>query len=322
MNRVSIVIPAYNAARTIGQTLTACLSQTLPCEVIVVDDGSTDNTPELARGFAGVKLLRQSNAGPATARNAGWRAASGELVFFTDSDCVPEKDWVEKLLAMFDSDEVGAAGGTYGIMNPHSLAARCIHYEIQFRHSRLPDRVRYLGTFSLAVRKSLLERFGGFDQSFRIACGEDADFTYRLTEAGCVLRFTREARVGHYFPESTRAFLRQQFWRGYWIMRLMKRHPRRLGRDDYSGVRDAVQPPLFFLIMLALPLCLFVPALWKWWLALNLLGAALQYAPAAFALRASSDLTMLYMFPFLYLRGFCWAAGCAWGGLAFWLVKK
>src|SRR3989338_7082474 len=94
---VSIVIPAYNCESTIRRVLSAALSQDYPqkYEVIVVDDASTDATQDISKGFNSVKFYQQKNAGPAAARNRGFREAKGDIVFFTDSDCIPEKDWVK-----------------------------------------------------------------------------------------------------------------------------------------------------------------------------------------------------------------------------------
>jgi glycosyltransferase involved in cell wall biosynthesis len=317
MKTASIVIPAYNARRTIARTLEACLAQSLPCEIIVVDDGSTDSTPEIIARFP-VKHLRQPNKGAAAARNLGWRAAAGEVILFTDSDCVPEKDWARKLAAQLEENgaDAGAAGGTYALMNPESLTASCIHYEIQYRHAALPREVRYLGSFSLAVPKAVLERMGGFDESFRIACGEDADLTYRISASGLRLSFLREATTGHFFPVNTPHFLRQQFWRGYWIMKLVAKHPGRLGNDDYSKKRDAVQPPLFLFLLVSLPFCAFFGWL-RPWLLLNLCAMLLNLPPALYAVRASGRPALWYMLPLLYLRGFYWAAGCTVGTLKF-----
>jgi len=93
MTSVSIVIPAYNAEKILGKCLRAVCGQDVPqrdVEVIVVDDGSTDATPEVAESF-GVRVLRRPNGGAGAARNAGWRAAKGEWVAFTDSDCMPAR---------------------------------------------------------------------------------------------------------------------------------------------------------------------------------------------------------------------------------------
>lgn len=99
-NRISLVIPAYNCESTISKTILACLSQNgllSKPEIIVVDDGSTDNTANIIKAFP-VTYIYQNNSGPAKARNTGWKASSGDIVCFTDSDCIPDKNWVARLI--------------------------------------------------------------------------------------------------------------------------------------------------------------------------------------------------------------------------------
>ena len=93
---VSVIVPAYNASATIGKTLEALSRQNCfqPFEVIVVDDGSSDNTADIVHSFAAVKYFRQDNAGPASARNLGAKMAQGDYLAFTDSDCIPHEDWI------------------------------------------------------------------------------------------------------------------------------------------------------------------------------------------------------------------------------------
>ncbi|MCS6911591.1 MAG: glycosyltransferase family 2 protein, partial [Anaerolineales bacterium] len=95
----SVVIPTYNRQATLRRCLTALLAQTYPAhEIIVVDDGSTDGTAEMmTRDFPIVRFFRQKNAGPASARNRGIREASGDVIAFTDDDCLPPADWLERL---------------------------------------------------------------------------------------------------------------------------------------------------------------------------------------------------------------------------------
>ena len=126
MALVSIIIPAHNAAETLAECIEACRQQTYrPLELIVVDDGSTDDTPRIAWVHP-VHYIRQDQRGPAAARNRGAREARGAILAFTDSDCVPAEDWAARLVDGFDEDTV-AVGGTYGIANPDSKLARMIH---------------------------------------------------------------------------------------------------------------------------------------------------------------------------------------------------
>lgn len=253
--RVSVVIPAYNSERTLAECVAACLAQSYSDrEIIVVDDGSQDRTGEIAQSFP-VRYLRQDNRGPAAARNAGARMASGEIVAFTDADCVPRPDWIEQLVSGFDSGDTAGVGGTYGIANPRSPLARVVHAEIQVRHKRFADTVDFLGSFNVAYERRAFDAVGGFDEDFRIASAEDNDLAYRLLDNGGTLRFNREAIVDHYHPERLWPYLRTQMRHGFWRMKLYAKHPRRASGDQYAGLSAFLGPPLALLtLVLALAL--------------------------------------------------------------------
>src|SRR6476661_7120595 len=130
--RVSVVIPAYRAARTLPAGLAALAAQTYPAdhlEIIVVDDGSPDETAAVAEA-AGARVLRQANRGPATARNRGALAATGDLVLFTDADCAPTPAWVERMAAPFADPAVMGVKGAYRTRQ-RSIAARFAQYEFE-----------------------------------------------------------------------------------------------------------------------------------------------------------------------------------------------
>jgi glycosyltransferase involved in cell wall biosynthesis len=110
---VSIIIPTFNGSSRIIHCLDALLQQIGPTdyEILVVDDGSTDNTAEVAGRFSRVKLIRQSNAGPAAARNRGVQESCGTIILFTDDDCIPERTWLGAMLAPFANPEVVGVKG-------------------------------------------------------------------------------------------------------------------------------------------------------------------------------------------------------------------
>ncbi len=241
---VSIVIAAFNAERTLPSLLAACAGQDLavPHEVIVVDDGSLDATARIAEG-AGVRVVRQPNRGPAAARNAGWKHARAHTILFTDSDCVPRRDWARVLSGAID-DAHPVACGSYGIANPKSLLARAIHAEIVWRHSRLPGEVDFAGSYNLGAALSALESVGGFDESYAAPSGEDNDLSYRWHSRGVRIRFVPDAIVDHHHPESFAHYLREQARHGRWRVALYATHPSRVGGDAYAGAGDLVAPPL------------------------------------------------------------------------------
>lgn len=251
---VSVVVPAYNAQPTIRHTIQSLVSQTYPgeYEIIVVDDGSTDRTSEIVRSFSEVKYIRQPNAGPAAARNRGAADSKGEVILFTDSDCAAHKDWIERIVGGFSSDEIAAVCGSYGIANPENILAGCIHDEIIFRHRRIMSCYpQAFGSYNVGIRRSVFWRVGGFDESYRRASGEDNDLSYKILKTGGRIFFAKNALVDHYHTTQLEKYLREQFSHGFWRVRIYWRHPDMVKGDGYTFWKDMVEVPLVGLTCLA-----------------------------------------------------------------------
>jgi len=312
--KVSIVIPAYNAVATIHRAIDGALSQEHPDkELVVVDDGSTDGTGELVRRL-GVRCITQKNAGPAAARNAGWRASSGDVVVFTDSDCEPLPGWLDALLKGFEGEGVGAVSGTYGIANPEGMLPRLIHEEIRERHSGYGGTVRFFGSYNVAIRRSVLEQTGGFDETYRRASGEDNDLSYRVLKLGHQIAYAPDALVAHHHTERLRKYLREQYAHGYWRMKLYRDHPDMAGGDDYTKLKDVMEPPLALLSLAALPVLPILPA------TVSMLAVLmfLIQLPAAFKLTLSRRSPVyLLLAPVTFLRGYARGIGLLSGFVRF-----
>lgn len=281
-------------------------------EIIFVDDGSTDDTPAIVSEYP-VRYIRGDGRGPGSARNIGWRAAEGALVWFVDSDCVAEPDALERLLPHVEDPEVGGVGGSYGNMEEASLLACLIHEEIVQRHLAMPQRVDFLATFNVLYRRSVLEQIQGFDE--RLLKGQDAELSWRVLDAGYQLDFEVRSRVKHFHPVSWRSYLRTQYQQGYWRVWLYRGHRRRAAGDSYSGFVDHVQPPLAMLTLVLLPLMGF--AAWRWvpLLPLALLSAA-QIPMTCSLVRRAGRLRYLCFALMSFMRAFWRGFGASLGVLA------
>jgi glycosyltransferase involved in cell wall biosynthesis len=219
--QISVIIPVFNGADHLPEALGAVLGQSLPrneYEVVLVDDGSTDGSADLAQGLP-VRCVRQKNGGPASARNAGIREACGEWVAFTDADCVPSRRWLEKLLAAVrapprDPPPLGAAGRLVGLPCPSS-AARFVDLSGGLdttRHLAHPE-FPFAPTGNVMYRRASLLAVGGFDPRF--VTYEACDLHTRLREhdPGPFLLEPR-ALVLHRHRETWRRYVRQQFFYG------------------------------------------------------------------------------------------------------------
>lgn len=314
LKNISVVVPAYNNEKTIAATIEALLAQDYPkenLEIILVDDGSNDRTGEIIKNFP-VKYSYQDNKGPAAARNLGWKFSSGNIVCFTDSDCVPEKDWVSKIIKAYTSEQIAGVGGSYDIVNSESLFASCIHEEIVQRHLKMPKEVNYLGAFNVSYRRSILEEVGGFNESYSDASGEDNDIAYRVVKKGYTLIFDKNIRVGHYHPTSLLRYLKRQFKHGFWRMKLYKDHPDMSKGDVYAGLLGFVQPPLALLTLLLLPF-LFIRSVTYLFCSFLILQAIMQFVMPFSLIKRTKKAKYIYLTFITFLREYSRGIGMAIG---------
>lgn len=237
--KVAVVTGIYNEEKHISELIDKVIAQTVkPDEFVIVDDGSTDQTAEIVKNYAeknpSIKYIHQKNAGPAVARNVAWKAAEADVCVFTDGDCVPRSDWLEKILKPFSDSTVGATAGTYETKNVESVLARFIGLEISWKHSRYPKYIDAHGTYNLAVRKEILEKVGGMCEDYPVPSGEDWDMTYKVSRISKI-EFIPEAVVGHYHPEKFWPYMKNQARRGYDRIKLYNDNPQNCASDNYTG---------------------------------------------------------------------------------------
>ena len=264
--KCSLIIPAYNAGRTLDTCLRSAFDQSLPLEayeVIVVDDGSTDNTPEVAGGFP-VILLRQQNSGPAAARNAGVRQATGEILIFTDSDCELDREFLKNMIAPFKKNEIIGVQGVYKTEQTEFMA-NFGQVEIEGRYVRLAhDKyIDFIGTYAAAYRRDVFNDNDGFNESFPLASGEDTEFSYKLQKQGHKMVFNPAAFVYHRHPSTLKHYLRTKFYRGYWRIGLYSLHPEKTIKDSYTPQSLKIQVLTMPLVLASLLLSVVNPT-WLW----------------------------------------------------------
>jgi lipopolysaccharide/colanic/teichoic acid biosynthesis glycosyltransferase/glycosyltransferase involved in cell wall biosynthesis len=272
--RISVVIPAYNAARTMDRCLKALCSQSLPgreYEVVVVDDGSSDATADVAKGY-GACVLQRRHLGPAAARNAGLRQAQGEIVLFTDADCAPTPTWIEEMVKPFADPDVIGVRGVY-LTRQRALVARFVQMEYEDRYDRVSgrERIDFIDTYSAGYRRDVLLTNGGFDEAFPTASVEDQELSFRLARKGYKMVFAPGAQVYHLHDCSCWEYAARKFNIGYWKALLTRWYPERMVSDAHTPQVLKAQMALIGLAGLAL---LAAPAwLESLWLAAVLLVA-------------------------------------------------
>jgi GT2 family glycosyltransferase len=212
--RISVVVCSFNGSRTINECLQALSKVRYPdFEVLVVDDGSTDNTAAIAAQYD-VKLIRTPNQGLSQARNVGWQAANGEIVAYIDDDAYPDPDWLGYLAETFRKADYAGVGGPNIPPREDGFIAACVaNAPGGPAHVLLTDTdAEHIPGCNMAFLRSALEAVGGFDVQFRTA-GDDVDICWRLQERGWKLGFSPSAVVWHHRRNLLRTFWRQQ--RGY-----------------------------------------------------------------------------------------------------------
>ena len=238
--KISVVICAYNAERTMRACLESLRALRYPnYEVIVVNDGSTDRTLEIAEQFREMRLITQPNKGLSEARNVGIAAATADIVAFTDSDCVVDPDWLTYLAYSFATGDVVAVGGPNLPPPEESRTAACVASSPGGpTHVLLNDQVaEHIPGCNMAFRKQVLEKIGGFDSVFR-AAGDDVDVCWRLQNEGHVIGFSAAAMVWHFRRNTVKAYIKQQMGYGAAEALLYFKHPYRfnfLGQSKWLG---------------------------------------------------------------------------------------
>ncbi|MBP7864579.1 MAG: glycosyltransferase [Acidobacteria bacterium] len=225
---VSVVVPVLNEAEHVDACLKALLAQTYPPasrEIIVVDNGSTDDTPARAARYP-VTVSSALVRGPARARNTGIRQARGDFIVFLDGDCVPGPHWLTALLEAWDDPAVGFfVGEIEGAPSPRLVSRFTEYRRVISQADLLSQVIPTAATGNLAVSRAALERVGVFDESFR--WGEDADLTWRVqTVGGLDFRYNPRAVVVHPGPDGLRQLAARSFHEGLGVAAFRRKHAR------------------------------------------------------------------------------------------------
>ena len=209
---VSVIICSYNGGRTLAACLDSLGKLNYPdYEIILVDDGSTDDTRDIAEQFPHVRYIYQENHGLSHARNTGAAAAKGEVFAYTDSDCMADVDWLYYLIGTLVSGDYAGVGGPNVTPPAQNWIQACVAAAPGGpSHVLLTDTIaEHIPGCNMAFYRWAFENIGGFDPEYHKA-GDDVDFCWRLQQAGCVIAFSPTAIVWHHRRFTLRAFLKQQ----------------------------------------------------------------------------------------------------------------
>jgi glycosyltransferase involved in cell wall biosynthesis len=234
---VSIIIPTFNGASRIGNCLDALLKQTAgwDAQILVVNDGSTDKTVDVVEPYSGVRLITQTNAGPAAARNRGALEARGTIILFTDDDCVPMPDWLNAMLKPFDDPEVVGVKGVYRTRQKR-LVARFVQIEYEERYRLMAglDCIDFVDTYSAGFRRDRFLEMTGYDISFPLACAEDVELSYRMSTRGWKMKFAPGAIVYHVHPDTFLGYFKKKYKFAFWRVLAVRKNPSKAVKDSHT----------------------------------------------------------------------------------------
>lgn len=236
---VSIVVAAHNSERTIGKCIEALLKQSYEnYEIIIVDDGSTDKTYEIAKQYP-VKLIKIQHSGIGKAQNIGIKKAKGEIIFLTNSDCYVPRDWISRLIEWFKKDDkiMAVGGGRIEVGDKYSEINNEFDDEVHITNT--------LGAYNCAFRRQVIEEIGLFDEkiSSKKASCEDTLFFAKISLRGYKLVRDNRVKVLHDHPLHSYANgLRKAFNYGYRLKEIFRREVRKVFSKRFIFF------PLWFLI--------------------------------------------------------------------------
>lgn len=235
-NFVSVIIPVLNGHKLIGECIDSIISQDYPkdnFEVIVVDNGSTDGTIDIVKNFQkdnkNINLYHQKIKSSYAARNLGIVQSKGDILVFTDADCIADKYWLSNIVRYFSDKSVGGVAGEIlpyskdNIVEKYAVTEEILSQKRTFNSKFLP----YAQTANAAYRRELISQIGYFDE---VISGGDADYSWRMQlHTNYKIVYAQNAKVLHKHRTDLKGLFKQRFKHGYGFV---------LIRNKYKGYAD------------------------------------------------------------------------------------
>jgi glycosyltransferase involved in cell wall biosynthesis len=225
--KISVIIPVHNGEKTLEQCLNSVAGQTYQnYEIIAVDNNSTDNTKKIIEDFSkgneNVKYVFEKKRGRGAARNAGVKAASGEIIAMIDSDCIAPENWIEELTKPIIYENESCSRGFQTDLIKNYWTKNIQRADSEFINLASDGiYINNIDTKNFAIRSSLMKKYK-FDTN--LFSFDDLDLFLRLRENNIRVRFLPLVNVGHNHQASLRALIKSNFERAYWTMKIYKKH--------------------------------------------------------------------------------------------------
>lgn len=312
-NSITAIVTVYNKQNTIAKTLESLLSQRTGFEeIIVIDDGSVDNSAKIVKEFAdkhkNIKYIFHINQGVSKSLNAGLKMANTNLIAVLDGDISFDKDWLFKLIPYFENEEIAAVSGLTKTMNPKNLWAALAGYNVEYRQSKIKGEfIDHLSTTNVIYRKSVLDKICLFDPEFRY--GQDNEVSYRIIAANYKLILSKKTFCFHFWPESFMGFMKQRMHGALARAMLIKKYPKRLIGDKISSLRYFLELPLGLAFLLSLIALLFISNFLIVVGFIIILIYIFQLNEILFFIKNKKIFIGIFMPVFIALRSIAWLSG-------------
>ncbi|MAF13992.1 MAG: hypothetical protein CMI53_03820 [Parcubacteria group bacterium] len=256
-NHVSVIVPVYNGASTLVRCLESLASQTYSnYEVIVVDNNSTDKSKDIINSYENrnkkFRYIFESKKSRGNARNTGIKNAKGEILLFTDADCIVPNDWIGVLIRTINQGAHAATGGSVDLVNNYWTK------NVQFFDSKFNKKltsnglIDHVDTKNFAIKSELIKGLM-FDGS--LGAMEDFEFYLRLKKKNIAINFLSEVEVGHHHNSSFSKVIKLNFIRGFWVAKIYQKHHKNLHQKELMfttiSVINFISAPLWYVVQLA-----------------------------------------------------------------------
>ncbi len=308
--KVTILVATFNSELTIDSCLKSLNELNYPkdfVEVIIVDGCSTDATLEIAQKYP-FKIISEPLSAPA-AYNEAIKIVSNEILGFVDSDAKVEREWLNKLVKHLGDPEVVGVSGGIETWNKENAWARSIGYDLKTRYARLNKCVVRVATMNLLLKKSIIEKVGGFDENF--PSQYDTDLGFRITNKGYKIVFEPDAKCYHFNRSTASGYFRQQLQYGKNTAKLYLKHSILAKGDEITDFGMNIQPFLILAVIAFFLLGLFEVLRYLWYVSASiLLLMFIYYLVSAVKLSVRfKDFAAMRMVVLYFIRAFAWFAG-------------
>jgi len=242
---VTLIIPTYNRIEQTTQLLNSLSQAKFDCEIIIVDDNSSENINELTKKFQNLEIKyfrNKENFGPAYSRNVGIKNAKYDFVAFTDNDCIVSNDWLLRLYEYIrDSNKKIAGVGGRVIAKGEDIFSKYYTYHKILDPWFYNGRYLYLVTANAIFRKEALKEVNYFDETVKQAGGEDPGLSFKLLNKGYEFLYNPEAVIIHDYDTSLRSFIKIFHKYGFGCSYQVKEHYKNskfVSNTNYGGINN------------------------------------------------------------------------------------